>query len=95
VTGTGGRFVDAPVDLPNGGVLANEVKMYGWRTVRGTRQHGPVPLSAEIEQQIHKDLWLRRHLPNYDPRWLFLDAPPSPELARLLARLRFITVHYR
>lgn len=44
-----------------------------------------MPLSAEIEQQVLKDAWLRGNVPGFDPRWVFLDAPPSPELAKLLA----------
>jgi hypothetical protein len=91
-----GRFVDAPVDLPGGGMVANEVKTYlGWRTVAGTPQRGVVPLTDDLLQQIHKDVWARRHVPGYDPRWLFLEAPPSRELAAELVRNRIVTVTYR
>jgi len=95
ITGTGGRFVDAPVDTSAGGVLAGEVKTYlPWRTVGGKPVKGSVPLSAEIEQQMHKEVWLRRHVPGYDPRFITLDAPPTAELAALLQRLRIVGVHY-
>ena len=57
VTGTGGRFVDAPVDTPSGGVVATEVKTYNqWRTVNGVAQQGEVPLSDHLQQQILKDV---------------------------------------
>lgn len=96
ITGSGGRFVDAPVDLPNGGVLANEVKTYGqWRTVKGVPEQKTVPLTEKIRQQILKDVWLRDNIPNYDPRWIFLDASPSSELAEFLSQHRIVTVNYR
>jgi len=96
VTGTGGRFVDAPVDLQSGGTLANEVKTYRqWITRQGTPQRNLVPLNEAIEQQIHKEIWLRRHMTGYDPRWLFIDAGPSQELADRLARERISTVQYK
>jgi hypothetical protein len=41
-----------------------------------------VGLSGEITQQIHKDIWLRQNVPGYDPRWVFLDPPPSAELGK-------------
>jgi hypothetical protein len=74
--------VDAPVDLPAGGVLANEVKMY-------RRQ---VPLTEEIQQQINKEVWLRRHSSAYDPRFNFLGAGPDADLAAELARNRIVGV---
>jgi hypothetical protein len=93
VTGTGGRFVDAPVDLPNGGILANEVKTYQqWRTVNGSPTQNEVPLSTHIEQQIHKDIWLRDNTPDFDPRWIFLDAPPSRELSNYLTDKNIIHI---
>lgn len=91
---TGGRFVDAPADIKEG-VLANEVKMYqSWRTVQGTPQAQTVPLSDDIRNQILKEVWLRRNVPNYQPRWLFLDAPPSQELERFLLERRIISIWY-
>jgi len=93
IEGDGGRFVDAPVDLPNGGVLAVEVKTYGrWRTVSGVPQEQTVPLSDEIREQILKDVWLCDNHPNYDPRWIFLDAPPSKELQDFLNQHRIVNV---
>jgi RHS repeat-associated protein len=85
ITGSGGRFVDAPVNMPNGKVVANEVKTYQkWRTVNGSAQQFDVPLSRKIKQQVLKDVWLRDNLPGYEPKWIFVDAPPSPELQKLL-----------
>jgi len=96
VDGTGGRFVDAPVDLPNGGVLAAEVKTYGqWRTVRGIIQQQEVPLRDAIRQQVFRDVWLRENVPGFDPRWLFLDASPSRGLLDFLAQHRIVSVSYR
>lgn len=96
VTGTGGRFVDVPAETTGGRVLGGEVKTYNpWRTVSGARESRAVPLSEPIEQQVHKDLWLRRHSESFDPRWIFPNAPPSPELAALLERLRIVTVQHK
>jgi hypothetical protein len=81
--------------LANSGTLANEVKMYGqWRTVQGVPEMQTVPLSEPIRQQILKDIWLRKNLPNYDPRWLFLGAPPSAELSSMLRQNKIVTVLY-
>ncbi|HEY4259146.1 MAG TPA: hypothetical protein VGM98_03255 [Schlesneria sp.] len=92
IHGSGGRFVDAPVDLPNGTVLAAEVKTYGsWRAVNGVVQKQTVPLSGVIREQIVKDVWLRNNL-NHDPRWIFLDASPSPDLRDFLRQNRIVTV---
>ena len=86
ITGTGGRFVDAPVPTANGGVLANEVKTYKqWTTVGGQPTQQFVPLSPQIQQQVLKDSWLKTNVPGYDPRWIFLDAGPSPELGQYLS----------
>jgi len=94
ITGTGGRFVDAPVDVPNG-VMANEVKTYQqWRTVNGTPQQNSVPLSEHIQQQVNKDLWLRDNRVGFDPRWHFIDAPPSVELSDYLTRYNIIHITY-
>ncbi len=90
--GTGGRFVDAPADLPNGGILANEVKTYQ-RTISSGRLN-EVPLNNKIYQQIEKDLYLKDAVPGYDPRWNFLEAPPSSDLSRLLELNRIIHVTY-
>jgi hypothetical protein len=92
IHGSGGRFVDALVDLPNGTVLANEVKTYGqWRTVNGVMQNQTVPPSNAIREQIAKDVWLRNNQ-GHDPRWIFLDAPPSRDLLDSLKHNRIITV---
>jgi hypothetical protein len=96
IDGVGGRFIDAPVDLGGGRVLANEVKTYReWRTVRGAPQQVAVPLTDQIRQQVLKDVWLRRHVPGYDPRWMFLDAPPSSELAAFLKRHSLTHIQYK
>jgi hypothetical protein len=96
ITGSGGRFVDAPAAAADGGVLANEVKMYKqWTTVKGLPSQHTVPLTEEIRQQILKDCRLRSVRPGYDPRWLFLDAPPSPELSQFLEEKGIIYVIYR
>jgi hypothetical protein len=95
ITGSGGRFVDAPVDSPNG-VLANEVKTYQqWRIIQGGPKQTQVPLNEHINQQIMKEVWLRNNMPGYDPRWLFLDAPPSPELASILNEKGIVYIIYK
>lgn len=90
--GTDGRFVDAPVDLSNGGVLANEVKTYQRTVSPGGLNE--VPLNNKIYQQIEKDLYLRDTVPGYDPRWNFLEAPPSQDLSRILELNKIIHVTY-
>jgi hypothetical protein len=93
ITGSGGRFVDAPVPTSNGGTIANEVKTYQtWRSVNGQPMQQSVPLSDNIQQQILKDVWLRSNVPGYDPRWIFLDAAPSPELSRQLTNQQIIHI---
>jgi len=93
---TGGRHVDAPADNSNGGVVANEVKTYNkWITVDGKAKLNEVPLSDKIKQQIQKDVWLRDNVAGYDPRWLFLDAPPSIELSKYLTDRNIIHVIYK
>ncbi|MDB1090321.1 hypothetical protein PJ985_22480 [Streptomyces sp. ACA25] len=100
VTSSGGRKVDAPVDLPDGRTVAVEVKTYQeYRTVKladGTNQvvQGEVPLSKHIKEQIHKDVALRAQDPQYDPRWVFVQAPPSAELRAYLVEARIIFVEY-
>ena len=50
ITGTGGRYVDAPVSPLNGGTLAIEVKTYSrWRTIDGQRVQQFVPLNKEVQ----------------------------------------------
>jgi hypothetical protein len=91
---TGGRFVDAPVDVP-GGVLASEVKTYRvWRTVEGVAQRQSVPLSEHIREQIARDVYLRGTVQGYDPRWIFLGAPPSADLAGFLADQNIVFLIY-
>ncbi|MGX1668552.1 hypothetical protein [Streptomyces sp. NPDC055400] len=100
VEAPGGRKVDVPVDLPGGRTLAVEIKHYlEFRTVKladGTNQvvKGEVPLSKGIIEQINKDLTLRRLDPKYDPRWVFLHAPPSQALRNYLIEARVIFVEY-
>jgi hypothetical protein len=84
IQGSGGRYIDAPVDFPNGTIIAAEVKTYGkWRTVNGVKQMKTVPLNKPIREQILKDVWLRNNVQGYDPRWIFLDAPPSSDLSQV------------
>jgi hypothetical protein len=93
VTTPGGRFVDAPVPTARGGRLAVEVKTYNrWRTVNGAAEQREVPLSDHIREQINKDVALRAADPNFDPRWVFLDAPPSQALRDYLtaANIAFV-----
>jgi hypothetical protein len=87
IFGSGGRFVDAPVIAADGSIIANEVKTYKqWTTVKGSPVQKTVPLSPQIEQQVLKDSWLQTNVRGYNPRWIFLDAPPSPELANYLKK---------
>lgn len=95
ITGTGGRYVDAPVDVAKGGVYANEVKTYQrYITVNRSSQLNKVPLSEKIKQQVLKDVWLRDNVQGYDPRWIFLDAPPSTELSNFLKEKNIISIIY-
>ncbi|MEU9066998.1 hypothetical protein AB0D60_08890 [Streptomyces sp. NPDC048306] len=100
VQGIGGRNVDVPVDMPDGRTLAVEVKHYlEWRTIKlsdgSTRPvKGEVPLNDGIVEQINKDLTLRRLDPTYDPRWVFLHAPPSQALRNYLVQARIIFIEY-
>jgi hypothetical protein len=90
-----GRFVDAPVDTANGGVLANEVKMYQRnRIIRSVARTNTVPLTNHIKVQVLKDVWLRASNPGFDPRWLFFDAPPSEGLSRFLKRNNIVYIVY-
>lgn len=86
IHGTGGRYVDVAVaDSETGRTLAVEIKAYGrWTTVEGEPVLETVPLSSEIQQQINKDIALRGSVPGYEPRWVFLGAPPSPALQQAL-----------
>ncbi|MEV7063723.1 hypothetical protein AB0N97_13100 [Streptomyces collinus] len=100
VEAPGGRKVDVPVDLPDGRTLAVEIKHYlEFRTIKladGTNQvvKGEVPLSKGIIEQINKDLTLRRLDPKYDPRWVFMHAPPSQPLRNYLMQARIVFVEY-
>ncbi|MEU1144128.1 hypothetical protein ACFYO9_14150 [Streptomyces sp. NPDC005863] len=100
VTAKGGRKVDVPVDMPDGRVLAVEVKTYQqYRTITlhdGTKQtvKGEVPLSKHIREQVHKDIALRRMNPRYDPRWSFTHAGPSQELRNYLIEARITFIEY-
>ncbi|MFF0027878.1 hypothetical protein ACFYS7_06640 [Streptomyces avermitilis] len=95
-----GRKVDVPVDLPGGRTLAVEIKHYlEFRTIKladGTNQviKGEVPLNKGIMEQINKDLTLRRMNPKFDPRWVFMDAPPSSALRSYLIQARIIFIEY-
>jgi len=93
IVGPGGRFVDAPVPTVSGGTTANEVKTYKeWITINGQPTQQTVPLSDQIRQQILKDRWLRANVPGYDPRFIFLHAPPSAELSQHLTDENIIHV---
>ncbi|MGN8064570.1 LysM peptidoglycan-binding domain-containing protein [Ralstonia sp. 22111] len=88
IVGSGGRYVDAPVQTEVAGVTgvqANEIKMYKqWTTINGQPTQQFVPLTEQIQQQALKDSWLQTNVRGYQPNWLFLDAPPSPELSQYL-----------
>jgi hypothetical protein len=93
---SGGRYVDAAFDTTDGGVLADEVKMYQqWRMILGGLRKTPVPLTRQIREQILKDVWLRNNTPGFDPRWLFLDSPPSEKLSKFLKHYNIVFVIYR
>ncbi|MEU9144755.1 hypothetical protein AB0D44_12680, partial [Streptomyces sp. NPDC048349] len=100
VTTPGGRKVDVPVDLPDGRVIAVEVKTYGpYRTItlkdETTRTIvNEVPLKPAIKEQINKDIALRRLNPGYDPRWSFTHAGPSAELRKYLTDAKIIFLEY-
>ncbi|TIX02736.1 MAG: hypothetical protein E5V46_32950, partial [Mesorhizobium sp.] len=49
-----------------------------------------VPLTPKLQEQINKDVALRYENPAYQPRWVFLDAPPSAELQQALDDARII-----
>lgn len=98
IPGTGGRFVDVPVDLgPGRWLFAGEVKTYQrWIGVPGQRGGilNEVGLSERIETQIAHDIWLRDNVPGFDPRWLFTDAPPAEALRQALREARIPFVEY-
>jgi hypothetical protein len=95
VTKPGGRHVDAPVHTVRG-MEAIEVKTYNlWTTISGAPHMREVPLTATIQEQINKDVALRNKIPGYEPRWVFLDAPPSAELVQALTDARIIGNIYR
>lgn len=100
VTRPGGRDVDVPVQMPNGQTVAVEVKLYQqYRTIgvapgQNVTQRVEVPLSADIREQINKDVALRNADPNYDPRWSFLNAGPSQELRDHLTKAGIIFLEY-
>lgn len=81
VFGEGGRYVDAPVFKSKDDIEAIEVKTYHrWTTINGVAQMREVPLTPKLQEQINKDVALHNENPKYQPRWVFLDAPPSAEL---------------
>ncbi|MGX9147819.1 LysM peptidoglycan-binding domain-containing protein [Mesorhizobium sp. 128a] len=85
VVGEGGRYVDSPVFKSQDEIEAIEVKTYHrWTTINGVAQMREVPLTPKLQEQINKDVALRNENPGYQPRWVFLDAPPSAELQRAL-----------
>ncbi|WP_394891645.1 enterotoxin A family protein [Mesorhizobium sp. AaZ16] len=95
VTRPGGRHVDAPVHTVRG-MEAIEVKTYNlWTTISGAPHMREVPLTSSIQEQINKDVALRNRIPGYEPRWVFLDAPPSAELVQALNDARIIGNIYR
>ncbi|MER9947864.1 LysM peptidoglycan-binding domain-containing protein [Mesorhizobium sp. M0047] len=85
VSGVGGRYVDSPVFKSDDVIEAIEVKTYHrWTTINGVAQMREVPLTPKLQEQINKDVALRNENPGYQPRWVFLDAPPSADLQRAL-----------
>ncbi|TRC93079.1 LysM peptidoglycan-binding domain-containing protein [Mesorhizobium sp. WSM4303] len=85
VSGVGGRYVDSPVFKSDDVIEAIEVKTYHrWTTINGVAQMREVPLTPKLQEQINKDVALRNENPRYQPRWVFLDAPPSADLQRAL-----------
>ncbi|MDG4884028.1 LysM peptidoglycan-binding domain-containing protein [Mesorhizobium sp. WSM4884] len=91
VTGQGGRYVDAPVFKSQDVIEAIEVKTYHrWTTINGVAQMREVPLTPKLQEQINKDVALRNENPGYQPRWVFLDAPPSAELQGALDDARIV-----
>ncbi|TJW34972.1 MAG: hypothetical protein E5V49_00115 [Mesorhizobium sp.] len=85
VSGVGGRYVDSPVFKSDDVIEAIEVKTYHrWTTINGVAQMREVPLTPKLQEQINKDVALRNENTGYQPRWVFLDAPPSAELQRAL-----------
>jgi hypothetical protein len=42
-------------------------------------------LSDQIQQQALKDSWLQTNVSGYKANWIFLNAPPSPELANYVS----------
>ncbi len=92
----GGRFTDTTAAGGAGQTLGIEVKTYlRWRTVGGAAREQTVPLTDKIREQVAKDVALRAADRTFDPRWIFTDAPPSPQLANYLrsARITFIIMH--
>ncbi|WP_157000204.1 phage tail protein [Agromyces terreus] len=93
VEGTGGRHTDTVAAGGVGQTLGIEVKTYmRWRTVNGVAVAGSVPLSDEIIEQVNKDVHLRKLNPGYDPRWIFLEAPPHPKLANYLSNAGIVSI---
>lgn len=91
VSGEGGRFVDVVERRVNGDLSALEVKTWNrWTTVNGEPQQREVPLTPKLQEQINKDVAARESVPGYQPRWVFLDAPPSPQLLQALNEARII-----
>ncbi|MCF6118253.1 LysM peptidoglycan-binding domain-containing protein [Mesorhizobium muleiense] len=85
VFGEGGRYVDAPVFKSQDTIEAIEVKTYNrWTTIDGDAQMREVGLTPALQEQINKDVALRNANPGYQPRWVFIDAPPSAQLQRAL-----------
>lgn len=97
VLGSGGRNADFEAAAGGGRILGGEVKTYGqWRTVDGVpQQTSGVPLNDKIMEQVNKDVVRRNMERTFDPRWVFTDAPPSPELANYLqhARITYVTAY--
>ena len=95
------RKVDCPVDLPGGGTLAVEVKMYQqYRNIEVAPgefapQKVEVPLSDNNRLQINKDVALRNADSGFDPRWEFQGAGPSQELRDYLTKARIIFVEHK
>ena len=95
VPSLGSRRTDVLYANTSGTKQALEVKTYSlWRTVQGASQLHEVPLTSEIRLQIDKDTYLRARTSGFEPKWVFLDAPPSQDLLDLLDARGFPSVIY-
>ncbi|MCO4318083.1 LysM peptidoglycan-binding domain-containing protein [Phyllobacterium sp. 21LDTY02-6] len=84
------RDVDAAVENRWTQIIqALEVKNWRLWANRGNgNERQEVPLSSHIQEQINADIALRDARSDYLPRWIFIDAPPSPALLTALNAAR-------